>query len=425
MTTSFSSIINIETGRPQLKDNIIKTIPKNILNILKEIGKASEQFGCQAYAAGGFVRDLFLNTPNFDIDIVIEKNGMEFAKKIAETKGWKLKTHKKFGTATLITSDNLKIDIASARSEYYKAPAALPQVKAGLLSEDVMRRDFTINTILINISPKNFGEITDIYSGIKDIKNKTVKVLHDISFIDDPTRILRAIKFATRFNFTIDPHTQKLIKEAVDKNIFASLSGKRFFTELEYILKEKDPVLPLIKLFEYKIMQNIHADIASNAGALSFLNRIKEVISLYKKNDYSEWALYFIGLINNCGKEASEDICRYFQIPHNQKILFCDLRIEAKNLLKNIEKNKTAYRKISVFKTELILYMMASLKSPVKREEIFKIYKKAKNTKILTNGNDIIKLGIKPGPIFSEIINRLFEAKIKGDIKTKKRKLII
>jgi len=402
-----------------LQNDIIKIIPKNILNILKEIGKAAEDFGCQAYAAGGFVRDLFLNTQNFDIDIVMEKNAVEFAKKFAETKGWKLKTHKKFGTAALISSDNFKIDIASARSEYYNSPAALPKVKEGLLSEDIMRRDFTINTVLMNITPKNFGEITDIFSGVQDIKNKTIKVLHDISFIDDPTRILRAIKFATRLNFTIDPHTEKLIKEAVDKNIFDGLSGKRFFTELKYILKEKNPVLPLTKLFQYKIIQTIHPDIASDSDILFFLNRIKEVILWYKKDNYSKWALYFIGLINNCGKKASEDICRYFQIPHNRKILFCDLRLEAKNLLKNIEKNKTGYAKISVFKTELILYMMASLTSPLKREKLFKAYKKAKNTKILINGNDIIKLGIKPGPIFSEIINRLFEAKIKGEVTTK------
>ncbi|MBW1616898.1 MAG: CCA tRNA nucleotidyltransferase [Deltaproteobacteria bacterium] len=406
-----------------MKNNIIKKIPQNILNLLKEIGKAAEDFGCQAYAAGGFVRDLFLDTENLDIDILIEKNAAQFAKKLAKKlakkKGWKVKTHKKFGTASLIFSDNFKIDITSARSESYKTPAALPEVKAGLLSEDIMRRDFTINTILINITPKNFGEITDIFSGVKDIKNRTVKALHDISFIDDPTRILRGIKFATRFNFTIDPHTQDLIKEAVNKNVFASLSGKRFFTELKYILKEKEPVLPLTKLFKYNIIQTIASDIASDKNAFFFLKQIKEVILWYKKDDYLKWALYFMGLINNCDKKASQDICRHFEIPHNERILFCDMRLEAKSLLKNIEKNKMEYKKISVFKTELILYMMASLKSPLKKEKLFKAYKKAKNTKVIINGNHLIKLGVKPGPIFSEITNKLFEAKIKEEISTK------
>jgi tRNA nucleotidyltransferase (CCA-adding enzyme) len=247
--------------------------------------------------------------------------------------------------------------------------------------------------------------------------------LHDISFIDDPTRILRAIKFATRFNFTIDPHAQNLIKEAVEQNIFARLSGKRFFTELKYILKEKDPVLPLRKLFEYKIIQTIHPDIASDSDALFFLNRIKEVILWHKKNDYLKWALHFMCLLNNCGKKASEDICRYFEIPHNRKILFCDMRLEAKSLLNDIEKNKIAYKKISVFKTELILYMMAFLKNPLKREKLFKAYKRAKNTKVTVNGNDLIKLGVKPGPIFSKIIDKLFEAKVKGEVATKEEEI--
>ncbi|MDH3881255.1 MAG: CBS domain-containing protein, partial [Desulfobacteraceae bacterium] len=187
--------------------NILKFMKERltprIIDILKSIGEKAEEIGYGAYVVGGFVRDLFLYRNNEDIDIVIEGDGIEFAKKYAKIVGARIHSHAKFGTAVIIFPDGFKIDVASARMEYYKFPAALPTIEMSSIKLDLYRRDFTINTLSIQLNPDRFGLLIDFFSAQKDLKEKIIRVLHNLSFVEDPTRVFRAIRFEQRFGFSI------------------------------------------------------------------------------------------------------------------------------------------------------------------------------------------------------------------------------
>ncbi|MGD2023864.1 MAG: CBS domain-containing protein, partial [Desulfobacterales bacterium] len=210
--------------------NVVKflkeRLSKRILNILKSAGEVADESGYGAYVVGGFVRDLFLYRTNEDVDIVVEGDGIAFARKYAEMAGARIHTYQKFGTAVIIFPDGFKIDVASARLEYYKFPAALPIVEMSSIKLDLYRRDFTINTLAIQLNPDKFGTLIDFFSARKDIKEKIIRVLHNLSFVEDPTRVFRAIRFEQRFGFTIGKLTDGLIDNAVSMNFFRGLSGR-------------------------------------------------------------------------------------------------------------------------------------------------------------------------------------------------------
>ncbi|MDH4101572.1 MAG: CBS domain-containing protein, partial [Nitrospirota bacterium] len=184
--------------------------------VLEEAGQCAEKLGVNAYAVGGFVRDLLLNRENLDIDIVIENgDGIIFATAFAKQERLSVKPHPRFKTAVLTFPTGFKLDVATARLEYYERPGALPTIEQSSLKLDLYRRDFIINTLAVSLNPGNFGELVDFFGGQKDIKDKTIRVLHNLSFVEDPVRMMRSVRFAEKFGFTIGKHTANLLKNSV------------------------------------------------------------------------------------------------------------------------------------------------------------------------------------------------------------------
>jgi len=210
---------------------------QTVQNILKLVGRTADEAGYKAYAVGGFVRDLLLGTENFDIDVAIEGNCLQLAQTLAKKKKGKYTYYKKYGTATVKWPGG-KIDLATARKETYAKPAALPKVKFATIKEDLQRRDFTINAMARCLNKDNFGKLIDFYGGQKDLKKKLIRVLHDKSFMDDPTRIFRAIRFEQRLGFKIEPHTFGLMKKAMDSGVIEQVHEYRLRNELALISKE-------------------------------------------------------------------------------------------------------------------------------------------------------------------------------------------
>ena len=184
--------------------NNLENLPQDILRLFRQIGKIAQENNCRVYIVGGMIRDLYLGRENFDFDIVVEGDGIALAKKLADKFKAKLVDHEKFATAVLFVPNGIKIDIATARKETYEHPGALPNVVPGNIEDDLSRRDFSINAMAASLNPEDFGELIDFFDGLSDLKKKEIKVLHDLSFIDDPTRILRAIRFEQRLKFKIE-----------------------------------------------------------------------------------------------------------------------------------------------------------------------------------------------------------------------------
>ena len=416
--------------------NVVKflkeRLSKRILNILQSTGEVADEFGYGAYVVGGFVRDLFLYRTNEDVDIVIEGDGIAFAKKYAEMKGARIHTYEKFGTAVIIFPDGYKIDVASARLEYYRFPAALPIVETSSIKLDLYRRDFTINTLSIQLNPDRFGTLIDFFSARKDIKERIIRVLHNLSFVEDPTRVFRAIRFEQRFGFTMGKLTDGLIDNAVSMNFFRGLSGRRVLTELKQILEEDNPVPALIRLNDYDLLKFIHPSIQLDEQLISVLNSVRKALAwhdlLFLDESYMKWVVYFLVLIHTCDQQRSEEICSRFELAPRYKKIFCSERFTAEKCVLKMKRdlpvtNSTLYRELSGFRTELILYMMAISKQKMVKKAISLYFTRLRRVMVSLKGKDLQQMGVEPGPIYREILQAALDAKLNGKLKTRKDEL--
>ena len=260
---------------------VYERLSKKIIDLLKAIGETADRMGLKVYVVGGFVRDLFLYRPNEDIDIVVEGDGIAFARAYASLQNARIHAHEKFGTAVVIFPDGFKVDVASARVEYYKYPAALPVVEMGSIKLDLFRRDFTINTLSLQLNAEKFGTLVDFFSAQRDIKEKAIRVLHNLSFVEDPTRVFRAIRFEQRFGFSIGKLTSSLIQNAVKMDFFKRLSGKRVFSELRLILEEDNPAPAIVRLRDYDLLKVVHPSIVLDKDLIYLINSVKNVLAWY------------------------------------------------------------------------------------------------------------------------------------------------
>ncbi|MFA6808713.1 MAG: CBS domain-containing protein, partial [Eubacteriales bacterium] len=237
--------------------NLIDDLPENIKTVLEILKKVAHIRGNPVFLVGGFVRDLLLGVPTKDLDVVVEGSGIDFAKKLMEiVKIEKVTFHEIFGTASIILEDGTQLDIAGTRSEEYEYPGALPIVEESTLKEDLFRRDFTINAMALCLDSKRYGEVVDFYGGMRDLQQKEIRFLHNLSFIDDPTRILRAVRFAGRYQFNMAKVTKDAVFTALNANVFEKISIERFTEELLLIYKEQNYQSIISLLVELNINNN-------------------------------------------------------------------------------------------------------------------------------------------------------------------------
>ena len=412
--------------------NIIKfmeeRIPEKYLTLLRKIGSVASQSGYGVYVVGGFVRDLMLYKENDDIDIVIEGDGIKFAREYAEIENARINTYEKFGTAVIILPDGFKIDVASARMEHYKEPAALPEVEMSSIKMDLYRRDFTINTLAIRLDPDHFGILIDFFAAQRDIKDKAIRIIHNLSFVEDPTRVFRAIKFEKRFNFNIGQLTSGLIENAVKMNFFERLGGVRVFSELKQILEEEDPIPAIIRMSDYDLLKYIHPEIKITSSLISLLKSIKKVISwhdlLYDEDKCEKWILYFMALMEKQPKSVSEEISEHLKFSPKHAKIFTRDRFKATGTLFWFENNlhpanSKLYNHMVPLKTEIILYVMALTENETIKMSISHYFSDLRKTKIFTQGRDIKNLGLPPGPEYKSLLKQIFDAKLDGQVASK------
>jgi len=411
---------------------LYQRLDSHIKQLLQNIGKTGNDLGINLFVVGGFVRDLLLNRKIDDIDIVVEGDGIEFAKLYAKKEGCRIYTYKKFGTAIIIYPDNFKIDVASARLEYYTTPAALPIVEKSSIKLDLARRDFTINTLAVSLNPDSFGTMIDYFGASRDLKDKTIRTIHNLSFVEDPTRIFRAIKFSNRFGFKIGKVTSNLIKNAIRIDCFKNLSGLRVLSELKQIFEEENPI-PAIRTIEaYGIEKVIHKELTIIPNTYQLLESVNKILSwhdlLYIGEKYPRWAVYFMALLNRCSYRVSDQICNRLKTPLKDRSILLESRYKTEKQLSLIENTpnftrQDLYWALINFKTEYILYMMALTKDEKIRKAISHFYTHQRNIKPRIKGRDLLKIGVRPGPVFGSIIRQVINAKLDGQLKTKKMEI--
>jgi len=246
------------------------------LALLRTVADAAAARQMPLYLVGGFVRDLLLGCPATDFDLVVDGDAIALAKALAAQHGGQVTAHIPFGTAQwfLPDSSHHALDFISTRSETYKHPAALPTVKPGRLADDLARRDFTLNTLALRLDGEHWGELRDDLGGLEDLKRGLVRVLHPASFIDDPTRLFRAVRYEQRYGFQIVPETLSLIPPACQ--LIGSLSAERLRHELDLVLEEEKVVAMLSRLAELGILQPAHPALAwSDTTRQRFMNGLR------------------------------------------------------------------------------------------------------------------------------------------------------
>src|SRR5438067_1153377 len=247
------------------------------------------------YLVGGTVRDILLGERNFDVDIAVEGDAIALAQALADALGGRVRAHEKFGTAVVVYGDGERVDVVTARTEFYDAPAALPAVEHASIREDLFRRDFTINAMALSLKGDDYGRLVDPFSGRADLEQKRIRVLHNLSFIDDPTRIFRAIRYENRYGFRMDEHTVRLARGTIEMGLVGDLSSARLRDELVALLEEGEVEHSILRLAELGADKAIHPHLAADDEAVKLLARLRALAQQYEL-DVPAWRLALIAL---------------------------------------------------------------------------------------------------------------------------------
>ena len=415
------------TEKPVVGRNLVSWIkerfPREIFELLRVSGELADSMGFSAYLVGGTVRDMLLGQENLDIDIVIEGDGIFFAEALSERLKASVRYHRSFGTARIV-KDGLRVDIATARTEYYESPAALPTVETSSIKKDLYRRDFTINALAIKLNPKDFGLLIDFFGGQRDIKEKTIRVLHNLSCIEDPTRAFRAVRFSERFGFKISKHTENLIKSAIKLNLFEKLSGSRLCEELFIAFRETNPVRTLKRLSDLGLLQVINQKLVFDKKLEATLVSMNETLAwynlLYMEEKADMGVLYLMALLSRLNDDDRKGALERLLTPPSIKELVLNGMSKSAGILGKLPvKNPVRlYHLLENTKIEIILFSMAATKDANRKKEISQFLLELRKIKPVLTGEDLKKMGFTPGPVYSEILRKLLDAKLSGKLRT-------
>ncbi|MBA4392115.1 MAG: polya polymerase [Desulfobacca sp.] len=400
-------------------------LPDRIIEILKTLGAVADTLEYNAYLIGGFVRDLFLRFDNQDIDIVIEGDGIKFAQEYAKKFSVRIRYHQKFKTAVLIFPDGYKVDVATARSEYYESPAALPVVELSSIKMDLYRRDFTINTLAVKLNFRHYGILIDFFGAQKDLKERTIRVLHNLSFVEDPTRAFRAVRFEQRFGFKIGKLTANLIQNAIRIGGIEKLAPKRIFTELQLILSSDNPLPVLIRLNDLKLLPAIHPELILTPKEELVLGEIRTVLSwfdfLYLNEPYEKWQVFFLAL--TLPVTQLSELRQRLGLPKKVFEVIELSRNEGEKVMMIFHKNPNLtrseiYQLLSPFPNEILLFLMAKTNKEACRKAISLYFTQLKSTQLSVRGENLKSLGLAPGPLYKLILSDLLEARLNEKVLT-------
>ncbi len=393
-----------------VKGKLREALPENLFNLIKRIGEIADRMGINAYIVGGFVRDLVIGRKNYDIDIVVEGDATEFAKVVARELKAKVHTFERFKTATVIFEGGERIDMASARTEVYRSPGALPEVESAPLKKDLFRRDFTINTLAVKINSKEFGRLIDFFGGLKDIRDRKIRVLHALSFVEDPTRILRALRFATRYRFTLGKHTEKLLKMAVERKLFKTVEGQRIYHELKQILNEENPLRVFLKMERYGVLKELFPGLRWDRNKKDLFERVRKLVIWHRLNFPESQTLYHISYLGALFYREPynriEEYLKELSLPEKEERL---LKRVLKELYPTLGELKRAHLPSQVYRLlekrpEELLILLGAVSEEVK-EKVLRFMKEDRFVKPLVSGEDLKKMGLKPGPIYRKVLD--------------------
>jgi len=396
-------------------EKISNKLPTRVLRLVENAGKTSSSLGYGLYLVGGIVRDLISGRPNLDIDLMVEGDAIHMAKVISKEAWGKPTIHIKFGTVTFKLGE-YRIDLATCRSETYSRPGALPDVKPGDISADLFRRDFTINAMAICVNPDRFGELIDLYGGVRDLEARVIRVLHDRSFQDDATRIMRAMRYERRLNFKLEGHTEKLLRR--DLGMLDAISGDRLRHEVMLWLSEPQPEGIIKRAAQLDILSRLHP-------ALSWVPHSGRAFRAARKGCSAAYLthLYLALFLYNLDKKQLEQLLRRLNIQGGELYDVTSQTLSLKNKLGTLDdaiiQPSEIYLKLKGFNNLAIRANALCAASRQVRTNLELYLDKLRLIKTRLNGKDLAEMGVPESRHVGIVLERLLTAKLDGEVRTK------
>ena len=423
---------------------LAEAVPPARLALLRALTEEAGRVNLPIYVVGGFVRDLLLNRPSLDYDVVVEGDAIFFANQLAAHWGGRVVAHRRFGTAKweingvrekllaqldpdgqgASTQLPESLDLITARTEFYEQPAALPTVETSSIKMDLHRRDFTINTLALRLDGDHFGQIYDYWGGLSDLQKGQIRVLHALSFVDDATRLLRAVRFEQRFGFEIEPRTLGLMTESLP--LLDKLTGARIRHEINLILAEPHAALMLQRLSGLGILTAIHPELPWDADLRASLELVQRTeadpawalpaqldnLNLIQVLRWQVW-------LGNLPQSAIHSIASRLRFKSNlKKLLLATSRlIHALPELDQARPSQVVH--LCADAPHLAIYAAhLSTQDEEIKALLWNYASQWAMVEPVTTGNDLKALGLPPSPAFSEILTALRDAWLDGKIHT-------
>ncbi len=401
--------------------SIESLLPAAVLTALREIGRLAEERGLRAHAVGGFVRDMLLGRRNLDIDVVVEGDGVHFAEEVGRILGGRVKVHRRFGTAVLVLSRTLHLDITSARTEYYTRPGALPTIERSSLRQDLFRRDFTVNAMAACINPECFGQIADPFGGLRDLERCSLRVLHSLSFVEDPTRVMRAARFERRFGFVMDGATEEAAHRTVEMGILDEVSGARIREEMLDIIDEDSPSAVFERLAELGVLETVLPEGADPHRAIEGLfateRGYRSLADGFRRTPRRRVALV-AALVAGCGRQGCDRWLRRMRFGREYGEPALVLAERGDRLGRKLRdrrrmRDSRLYRLLEPVPEGALVYLWG-VGDALARERIEHYVRVLSRVKPAVSGQDLIEMGLEPSAAFSGILSQALDARLDG-----------
>jgi len=389
------------------------------------------------YLVGGFVRDLLLEQPNADVDIAVEGDGIQFATRLAAELGGRLRAHRKFKTAVVLlppdvlgeapawvrtSGEPFHVDVATTRTEFYDHPAALPRVEHASIRQDLFRRDFTINAMAISLSGEDFGTVIDFFGGFRDLRDGVIRVLHNLSFIEDPTRIFRAVRYENRYGFRMDEQTKGFAKSCVDMHLVGDLSSVRLRDELVALLGEEDIEWTLGRLFELGVAREVHPKLATGTKTVALVKELDSLVSeIGLRDEVVPWRLRLAAVTRNMAHDE------LYVWSDRLKLKGADSQVItaavvvgpllASRLAKPEMRDWDIYRALRSIPLEAVVFALAGIEPGVVESRLRRYLADIRHRTLSVKGDDLLAMGMKRGPAVGRILERLKELRVEGMVK--------
>jgi tRNA nucleotidyltransferase (CCA-adding enzyme) len=411
------------SDRGLTRGTLTRRLGQRRLDLVKRIGDIAGDRGWGTFLVGGVVRDLLLGRPTKDLDLVVVGDARKVAKIVARGDGAKITEHTAFGTASIEFEDGLRVDLATARRESYARPAALPSTSPSNLIDDLARRDFSVNSMALDLSPTGFGTIVDPCGGREDLRRGSIRVLHDRSFIDDPTRVFRALRFASRLDFEIESDTESLMRQAIGSGLLDRLSATRVRHEIHLLFEESGWPDVAAKLGGYGAWSAVEPSLGLRSGDGPRLERAENWVDWYGQiagaDPVQRWALGLAVLAQRSTRGERERLVERLRPDRHDTSTLLDSSERAREILRNLRSARhprpsRVYRVCEGADVTTCLLALAETRPGAIRRAICTYLERWRSIETDISGDDLMRAGVQAGPRVGVGLRAALEAKLDG-----------